>query len=108
MTNEEKYKTPEKRVYAFRKYCRDKVECKRYWLDVTRGRVTCIDRCILNWLALEAEEKLLPCPFCGSVDVKVIQSTVSGYVATCNECWAASRAEATRDDAIAAWNRRAK
>lgn len=109
MTNGEKYKTTNDRVYAFRKHCRDKGTCHGCALNETGvSRTICVDRCILDWLTLEAEEELLACPFCGSKDIKVIQATVSGYVATCDECWAASCAAINKIDAIAAWNRRAK
>lgn len=104
MTNQEKYKTFKEGTEAFRAFCRYQNKNTCLGCPALEG-----DRyCFLNWLALEAEEELRSCPFCGSKDIKVIQTTVSGYVATCNDCWAASRAETTKADAIAAWNRRAK
>ena len=43
--------------------------------------------------------KLLPCPHCGSEDVKIEYSLASGYpYVYCNYCW--------RRDTIARWNRR--
>lgn len=107
MTNEQKYKTPEERAEAFSKFCCISRKCDDC-ACAKQGKKG-ISLCEFKWLTLEAEEeKPLPCPFCGSKDIKVIQATVSGYVATCNDCWAASRAETTKADAVAAWNRRAK
>lgn len=106
MTNEERYKAPEERADAFREFCASN-ECNK--CECAKDGRKLFELCEFRWLALEAEEeKPLPCPFCGSKDIKVIQATVSGYVAVCNDCWAATRAETTKADAIAAWNRRAK
>ena len=110
MTNEEKYKSIHDRVIAFRRHCKD-VGCTTCDLNPDKGRrhTMCVDRCILTWLALEAqEEKLLPCPFCGSANIKVMPTNISGYIVNCDNCWAASRVEATKADAIVAWNRRVK
>ena len=106
MTNEEKFKTPEERIDAFDAFCCQYNTCRDCPLFTHISRRGARTGCAFNWLVLE--EELLSCPFCGSTDIKVIQATVSGYVTTCNDCWAASRAEVTKDDAIAAWNRRAK
>ena len=109
MTNEEKFKTPEERLDAFNRYCRNH-NCKNCQVrkipQYPEGRVGCIVR----WLAFEAEEELLPCPFCGS-KAEVVEthpvSTKSVFV-RCQECGAFVTAFSTRDEAVAAWNRRAK
>lgn len=113
MTNEEKYKTTDDRVYAFRKYCRDKGTYHGCALNETGvSRTICVDRCILNWLALEAEEELRSCPFCGS-EAELVHPLSKGYAldryfVVCKACRAASTRYNTEADAIAAWNRRAK
>lgn len=110
MTNEEKYKTIDDRVYAFRKYCRDKGTCHGCALNETRvSRTICVDRCILNWLALEAEEELLACPFCGGdAEIEFIPSFRNSHFVRCKICLSSVRGYDTKDKAIAAWNRRAK
>ena len=116
MTNGEKYRSIDDRVTAFRRYCAD-IGCPNCCIKpyAEAKHNMCVDRCILKWLALEAEEdKPLTCPFCGSVDIKVMSLVrpdyvvSSCYVVSCCNCGAVSRAEATKTDAIAAWNRRAK
>ena len=115
MTNEQKYKTTGERIRAFGRFCKGQ-EKKSGCLGCPTGRVpTYREQCALAWLALEAEEeKPLTCPFCGSVDIKVMSLVrpdyvvSSCYVVSCCNCGAVSRAEATKTDAIAAWNRRAK
>lgn len=57
MTNEQKYKTAEERFNAFHKKCGS---CGVTICD----RIKVIN-CLNNWLALKAEEKPEPCPFCG-------------------------------------------
>lgn len=108
MTNGEKYKTTNDRVYAFRKHCRDKGTCHGCALNETGvSRTICVDRCILDWLALEAEEeKPLNCPFCGRDAVCDRIPGISPNV-KCTGCGASIYRD-TLVDAIAAWNRRAK
>ena len=108
MTNVEKYKTTNDRVYAFRKYCRDKGTCHGCALNETGvSRTICVDRCILNWLALEAEEeKPLPCPFC-DYPSPYLHNDGERWLVDCGAC-GAQIFRATRESAIAAWNRRAK
>lgn len=109
MTNEEKYKTTDDRVYAFRKHCRDKGTCRDCALNETGvSRTICVDRCILNWLALEAkEEKPLNCPFCGG-EAKATRLGDKEFSVRCDGCFVETDAYDTKDDAIAAWNRRVK
>ena len=101
MTNEEKYKTPEERNEAFHRFCANVNDCSICPLGKTPGL-----RCPFAWLALEAEEKPLPCPFCGA-DGKITELKEGGFRAFCWECLSASGAYSTKADAIAAWNRRA-
>lgn len=50
-------------------------------------------------------EKLLPCPHCGGVDIKIEPD--GGVVnVTCSTCWAAGGYDKTAEGAVAAWNRR--
>lgn len=56
-------------------------------------------------------EELKPCPFCGGkaevVWMPYINVEGMGLVVECNHCWAETGYYATREEAIAAWNRRA-
>ena len=105
MTNNERYNTPEERAEAFSKFCISKKcdDCA----CAKQGKKG-ISLCEFKWLALEAEEELLSCPFCGSTEIKVMPANSLGYIVTCDKCWAASCAAINKIDAIAAWNRRAK
>lgn len=51
------------------------------------------------------EEKLKPCPLCGSDEVKLVQPPHQNYI-ECLECEATGPNLPTDEDAIAAWNRR--
>lgn len=104
MTNGEKYKTPEERSNEFQKFC---------------GSHLCSDcaihkglkgSCAFIWLALEAEEKPLPCPFCGGEAKLVVNHpiTTKGAYVQCTRCWAFVTGFNTEYAAIAAWNRRMK
>ena len=99
MTNAEKYKTAYERLKAHREMCRRKNGCN------------CIgdSLCLLKWLEQEAEEKLLPCPFCGSKDINRTSYgfNYSGYMVACTNCNSCSIAN-TRREAVERWNRRAK
>lgn len=107
MTNEEKYKTPETRRMAFLMFCSKNFcgPCR------ANGSASVRDKCVLNWLALEAEEEEKPrsCPFCGG-EAEVAEthplSTKRVYV-RCKECGASITALNTEFDAITAWNKRA-
>ena len=62
MKNGEKYKTAKECSNAFNGYCL-RQDCNRCWDISPRAGWSCL----LKWLDLEAEEeKLLPCPICGS------------------------------------------
>lgn len=102
MTNKEKYKTPEERAEAFRRFCKSMKDCNICPIGMEP------DRCTFAWLSLEAEEeKPLPCPFCGE-DGRITELKEGGFRAFCWKCLSASSAYSTKAEAIAAWNRRAK
>ena len=111
MTNGEKYKSIDDRVYAFRRYCAE-TTCPNCCIKPYVGarRVGYVDRCILKWLALEAEEKPLPCPFCGA-EAEIDSAIHHGsyyYFVECKNCHMSSISCLMKNEAIAAWNRRVK
>ncbi len=58
-----------------------------------------------------SEIKLLPCPFCGSEDIKDFGSSAIGglsllYYVTCCECHCRTVVKSTKEEAIQAWNTR--
>lgn len=88
------------RESAFYEYCQ-KEAC---WRSCFYQRCSCL----LQWLALEAEEeKPLTCPFCGA-DGIITEVKGGGFKVFCVECLSMSSAYLTKDKAIAAWNRRVK
>lgn len=112
ITNSEKFKTAEERTKEFNKFCKGNcINCKVYKVKKDQP----ISNCTFVWLGMEAdEEKLLPCPFCGSEDdVKVFSRISSGYKLygiRCENKNCLVNTETvmftTRDRAIATWNRR--
>ena len=108
MTNEQKFKTPEERNEAFHRYCKSVNDCSICPL----GKVSKLS-CPFAWLALEAKEELLPCPFCGGECVDIFETDFGRseepcqFVVKCHSCGALVSAEG-RGATIAAWNRRAK
>ena len=104
MTNEEKYKTPAERDRAFHRFCKSVNDCS----ICSAGKIPNL-RCTFAWLALEAEEELLPCPFCGGdAESEFIPSFRNSHFVRCKICLSSIRGYDTKDKAIAAWNRRAK
>ena len=99
MTNEEKYKTPEERNKAFTKFC-DTHSCAD-GCPCYKGGVACR----FVWLALEAEEELLACPFCG-YPAPYLHENGERWLVSCGAC-GVEVFRSTRDSAIIAWNRRA-
>lgn len=108
MTNADKFKTAEERAREYQKYCSSSgMGCNKCPLK----KVPSI-RCPFEWLNLEYEEGLKPCPFCGG------EATVSQdvnydwwYVECSNDNCAvdvATKICETKDEAISIWNRRAK
>lgn len=69
LTNEQKYKTPEERIKAFRNHCNPIVgncgtRCRLSEPDKSGGYD--MMNCFAHWLTLEAElVKPMDCPFCG-------------------------------------------
>lgn len=105
MTNEEKYKTPEERARAFIEFCHLHIRGDCRECPVGKGKPA--EYCTFTWLALEAEkEKPHACPFCGCPDTATFE-TNGRQAIQCMACTATVFAE-TKDDAIAAWNRRVK
>lgn len=105
MTNDEKYKTAEERQEAFCAFCRPKMCSKCPCYSQLKGKRL---HCILRWLALEAEEKKpLPCHCCGGEAAVVHSWNAEGVSVMCKKCGVFIWAH-TQEEAIAAWNRRAK
>lgn len=105
MTNGKKYKTTKERVEAFRAFC-DKHNCH----DCPLGKTNGLEECCFNWFDLKFEERLEPCPFCGS-EARLISGFEDNYVICRNDDCASAivaRSFSSADEAIAAWNRRVK
>lgn len=102
MTNEEKYKTAKERQKAFESFC-SMNNCKRCPAFKDDSG------CYFNWLDLEYEEELKPCPFCGCNEVKIAEAfTGSGHCVHCKRCDAKSGTYYVAENAVNAWNRRYK
>lgn len=58
--------------------------------------------------AVRADNELLPCPFCGSADLK-LENLVDDddYFVSCNSCEIQQIANYTRSEAVHRWNQRA-
>lgn len=57
---------------------------------------------------METNEKLKPCPFCGG-EAEIVEDHLFGedyYAGRCRSCAATSIFEFTKEEAVAAWNRR--
>lgn len=107
MTNEEKYKTPEERHEAFGRFCREYHNCGKGCNNCPASSKR--GGCRFAWLALEAEEELLPCPFCGGeAESQSIPSFRNSHFVRCKICLSSVRGYDTKDNAIAAWNRRSR
>jgi Lar family restriction alleviation protein len=106
MTNGEKFKTAEERQSNFNKFCKQYERCHHCPL----GHPARLGICRFHWLDLEYKEELLPCPFCGS-EASINSGTEDHYVVCRNDDCAAAiiaRSFSSPEEAIAAWNRRAK
>lgn len=49
---------------------------------------------------------LLPCPFCGSNEASIVSE--ASWAVKCHSCWSKVQCCDSRDNAIKAWNTRAK
>lgn len=110
MTNLEKYKTAQDREMAFRWFCKAH-HCEACPLSDFRGSSEFCPLhygCVLKWLEMEAEEELLPCPFCGGKASAVDSGVSIAAHVRCDNCHSSSGDYDTKEEAIAAWNRRAK
>ena len=110
ITNEQKYKTAEERVKAFGEFC-DNNECKEGCAALCNrdpDKIMSCD-CMAYWLALEAEEKPDPCPFCGG-DCRIETGFNYDNVVSCTKCDYTSGGthKDTESNAIAAHNRVAR
>jgi Lar family restriction alleviation protein len=98
MTNGEMFKTASERTIAYSRYCDD---CAKDGEDVLNG---------FDWLDAEYIVKLKSCPFCGS-EASVVSRTEFHHV-TCRNAGCtialATRSFSSPEEAIAAWNKRAK
>lgn len=113
MTNEQKYKTTDERMRAFWRFCKGQEKKNGCLGCPTKGVPPYREKCALTWLALEAEEELLSCPFCGGDNIDIFETDFGRseepyqFAVKCKSCGALVSAE-DKDNAIAAWNRRAK
>lgn len=56
-------------------------------------------------------DKLKPCPFCGSSNIKLVDSPlgiIGAYYCVCNRCNINTAVYTSKEKAIKAWNRRAE
>ncbi len=116
MTNGQKYKTAEERVKAFGEFCKNEFCDQCNHLDCKLHKQGSeILRCYDWWLALEFEDEIEPCPFCGEKcelheiwDNEMNRS--AGFDVRCTMCRYRSPEASQYDgsDAIAAHNRVAR
>lgn len=97
MTNGEKFKTAKERKTAWWKHC----------AGCCDDNVGILDK--FDWLELEHEEELKPCPFCGHTDIRARKNNAKDvcYI-FCNGCGCSTGGDVVRDMAIETWNRRVK
>ena len=116
MTNEQKYKTTDERIRAFWRFCKEHGQKGKHGClgCPAKGLPTYREKCALTWLAFEVEEeKPLACPFCGGDSIDIFETDFGRseepyqFAVKCKSCGALVSAE-DKDDAIAAWTRRAK
>ena len=108
MTNQEKYKTAEERIKAFDDFCKGQGDrCNHCEIARKRLSISRRSECVVYWLAIEAEEKPGPCPFCeSSCTAHKGVDMVRPHVSCDNEwCGYRSTEKPTIEDAIAAHNR---
>lgn len=103
MKNSEKYKSAEERDRAFKTWCNEGHNEKKFRC----ADAGCVG-CAFLWLDMEDDmEKILPCPFCGGECV--VSSHSEGYNVNCSSryCYIGKTFE-SRNEAIAAHNRVAR
>lgn len=54
---------------------------------------------------MNEKPELLPCPFCGSLDVSILGNSV--FYGHCHSCDTGTGLYTTREEAVNAWNTRA-
>jgi Lar family restriction alleviation protein len=99
MTNGEKFKTAEERSEAYDLYCESMRSC---YLAITHNE--------FEWLELEYTVALRRCPFCGG-EAECSYHYTKNYkyaVVRCKQCDAITKLCTAQNEAITAWNRRAK
>lgn len=105
MTNEKRFKTVRERLEKFKNFC-NKQKCEICCFKECDSE----SECALKWLDLNVEEMIETCPFCGT-EARLISGTEDHYVVCRNDDCAAAlvaRSFSSEEEAIAAWNRRAK
>lgn len=103
MTNNERYRTPEERAEAFRKFCNSS-QCNECECGKDGKRLVAL--CEFRWLVLEAKKELLSCPFCDHSS-PYLHNDGERWLVDCGVC-GAQIFRSTKESAIATWNRRAK
>ena len=107
MLNQDRYKTVEERVRAFRNYCNPIVgncgtRCRLSEPDKSGGYDML--NCFAYWLTLEAKSDIEPCPFCGYKCVSM-ESSIGDFFVGCGRCYYRIGGEKTQAAAISAHNR---
>ena len=103
MLNSQKFKTAEARAKAFIETC-----AALAWKQC-EDAMSCAE-CQFAWLDREAEEKLLPCPFCGAetrIEEYMGMDHKPHYRVVCDDCYMQSCA-GSRNDVIEKYNRVAR
>lgn len=105
MTNEEKYKTAEKREKAFNAFCAQEGNtCEKCPL-----RNDILTSCRYKWLELEAKEEMpLPCPCCGGKSMLYTDREFGASWVKCTICGLSTPTICSSVEAVARWNRRPK
>lgn len=109
MTNEEKFKTPDKRYLEMMTFC-GKRECKYCPLGQVEhqcGKDSMTAICAFLWLTLEDDIMPSACPCCGSRVVKLVEID-DLFLVSCRTCGLQTVKYFSASAAIKAWNRRAK
>ena len=109
MTNEQKYKTTDERIKAFDDFCKGQGDRCNH-CEIARKRISISRRseCVVYWLALEAEEKIEPCFYCGNKHLAITKDGNNLWSVSCAYCLYESRHHMNRDTAISEHNRVAR